>query len=251
MAKNGLQKKISTIFEGVAIPKNDNSQQSPAVSRQGGSAGASEQTSIVDELLSPPIQPGQTAQPSPQAASPKLPASLKNSAPVPWRKYLKQIENKLFAPKPGVDVAKQKKMAVLMLVLFIILIFVLIHILKPSTPVSTSAQVATPPNAKNPAVANAGGTAGVSEGKINWQTPEPYPTTLRDPMQAGASVGGQGGSGGIVIKGIVYSDHPSAVIGTQIVHQGDKVSGATVVKINEKNVEFEMGDKKWTQEVQR
>jgi hypothetical protein len=70
-------------------------------------------------------------------------------------------------------------------------------------------------------------------------------------MQAGVSAGSQGGNGGIVIKGIVYSERPAAVIGTQIVHQGDKVSGATVIKINENNVEFEMGDKKWTQEVQR
>jgi hypothetical protein len=70
-------------------------------------------------------------------------------------------------------------------------------------------------------------------------------------MQAGLSASGQGGNGDLVVKGIVYSEHPSAVIGTQIAHQGDKVSGATVIKINKNDVEFEMGDKKWTQEVQR
>ncbi|MGD0784870.1 MAG: hypothetical protein ABR969_03545 [Sedimentisphaerales bacterium] len=242
MAKNGLNKKISAIFEGVPIPKNDNSQQS---------GGASEQPLIVDELLSSSVRPGQTIQPSPQTASLKSTAAVKNSAPIPWRKYLKQIENKLFAPKPGVDVAKQKKMAVLILALFIILIFVVTHVLKSSTPASANAQVIPAVNAQNPAVTNAGGAAGGSEGGINWQTPEKYPETLRDPMQAGVSTSGQGENVAIVVKGIVYSERPSAVIDDKIVHQGDKVSGATVVKINKNNIEFEIDGKKWTQEVRR
>jgi hypothetical protein len=72
-------------------------------------------------------------------------------------------------------------------------------------------------------------------------------------MQFGSVTVGQAEAGGLIaVKGIVYSkDNPSAVIGSQIVHEGDKVSGATIVKINEKSVDFEMNGKKWTQKVQR
>jgi hypothetical protein len=54
-----------------------------------------------------------------------------------------------------------------------------------------------------------------------------------------------------IVKGILYSaDNPAAIIGTQIVHAGDKISGATVVKINKGSVEFEMDGKKWEQNVE-
>ena len=54
------------------------------------------------------------------------------------------------------------------------------------------------------------------------------------------------------MKGIVYSkDDPSAVIGNRIVHEGDEVLGVTIIKINEKSVEFERNKKRWTQKVQR
>jgi type II secretory pathway component PulC len=52
-------------------------------------------------------------------------------------------------------------------------------------------------------------------------------------------------SGRMVVKGILYSDDkPSAIIDTQIVHEGDKIYGATVVKINKDSVEFEIEGKK-------
>jgi hypothetical protein len=55
-----------------------------------------------------------------------------------------------------------------------------------------------------------------------------------------------------VVKGIVYSeDNPCAVVGDRIVSAGDTVGGATVVKINPDSVEFTMGDKNWTQKVER
>ncbi len=54
----------------------------------------------------------------------------------------------------------------------------------------------------------------------------------------------------IEIKGILYSEeNPSAIIGTEIVHEGATVSGATVVKINKDSVEFERDGKRWTQKV--
>ena len=88
--------------------------------------------------------------------------------------------------------------------------------------------------------------------KIDWQVPALYPTTLRDPMQFGSATTAGAVLSEIVVKGIVYSkDNPSAVIGTQIVHEGEKISGATIIKINEDNIEFEMNGEKWMQKVGR
>lgn len=56
----------------------------------------------------------------------------------------------------------------------------------------------------------------------------------------------------MVVKAIVHSeDKPSAVINEEVVFEGDEVMGATITKINPDSVEFEMNDKKWTQEVER
>ena len=58
--------------------------------------------------------------------------------------------------------------------------------------------------------------------------------------------------GELAVRGILYSqDKPSAVIGNQIVHEGEKVSGATIQKINKDSVEFELDGKKWTQQIQK
>jgi len=93
--------------------------------------------------------------------------------------------------------------------------------------------------------------AASTDSKTDWQAPEPYPTTLRDPMQFG-SVTTQTETGGLIVKGIVYSkDNPTAVIGNQIVHEGDKVLDVAIIKINENSVEFEANNKRWTQKVQK
>jgi len=87
---------------------------------------------------------------------------------------------------------------------------------------------------------------------IDWQIPEPYPTTLRDPMQIGSTGTTAVQTSELVVKGIVYSeDNPSAVVGNEIVHEGEEVMGAIVVKINSDSVVFKMNDKEWTQKVER
>ena len=55
----------------------------------------------------------------------------------------------------------------------------------------------------------------------------------------------------LTVKGILHSDDKSAaVIGTQIVYEGDKISGTAVVKISQNEVVFERNGKEWTQKVQ-
>lgn len=77
------------------------------------------------------------------------------------------------------------------------------------------------------------------------------PMDVRNPMQFGSATTSQDESSGLVVRGILYSDDkPSAVVGSHIVYEGDEVFGATVVKINEDSVEFEMDGKRWTLKVQ-
>ena len=54
----------------------------------------------------------------------------------------------------------------------------------------------------------------------------------------------------IVVRGIVWSeDSPAAVIGTQIIYQGQTVQGTKILQITEDSVEFEKDGKKWVQKV--
>jgi MSHA biogenesis protein MshK len=85
--------------------------------------------------------------------------------------------------------------------------------------------------------------------------PPLYPDTLRDPMTFASSFTQnqtQAEAGRVAVKGIVYSeDNPCAVVGDRIVSVGDDVDGAKVVKITPDSVEFAIGDKTWTQKVER
>lgn len=50
------------------------------------------------------------------------------------------------------------------------------------------------------------------------------------------------------VSAILYAeDDPSAVINTQIVHEGDMIGSTRVAKIYPSKVEFEQGGKSWTQ----
>jgi len=166
--------------------------------------------------------------------------------------FWQQIRNKLFKPKPGVSTAKQKAMVVMMPLLFIVLIFMLFR----GGVFGTSAEH-TEASAED--TAPGVGTAGANT-KIDWEIPEPYPTKLRDPMRLVPEETAQtekteqtetGKTIEIIVKSILYSeDNPSAVISGRIVHKGDKIRNASVIKISKDNVEFEMNGKRWTQKVQ-
>jgi len=53
-----------------------------------------------------------------------------------------------------------------------------------------------------------------------------------------------------MVTGIVFSqDRPSAVIGSQVLYEGDTTQGVTVVRIYRDKVQFEKDGAKWTQAV--
>jgi len=254
----GLHKRVWAIFDGVPLPKDDGAEQAlaapaperpdyerhPKRDKEHVESSAPPKPPAPSHLTptTPKAQEQQPVQLPPKAAPAKQPAAnaaIKSLKQIPWQQKWEQISGKLFAPKQGVSNTKQKATVILVPVLFIVLIFVFSRVLSTSSHKIAKAQNFGPT-----------GTVGGSD-KIDWQIPDPYPTTLRDPMQFGSVATAQTGTSRLIVKGIVYSkDNSSAVIGEQIVHEGDEVLGATIVKINEKSIDFEMNGKKWTQKVQ-
>ena len=161
----------------------------------------------------------------------------------------KQIKSKLFTTKPGAGGTKQKAMVVIVPVLFIVLV---IFVLRGGV-FGTSVHNAQAGEENN----NPAGVPAGLDNQIDWEIPEPYPITLRDPMQLGPVVMGTNQTETkelvkLIVKSILYSeDNPSAIIDNRIVHEGDQIQDANVININKDGVEFEMNGKKWTQKVQR
>lgn len=240
----GLQKKVSSIFTGVPIPKDNGTLQSSGTPAPG-RPNYAPPSHLAGTTEKPQPQQPVSGQPGPpKAAPPKQPKAVtttKAAKQIPWQQTLEKIKARLFTPKPGVSPARQKAMVILVPVLFLTMIFVFTRVLSGPSPRRIGAQSFGPSNA-----------VAASNDEIDWQIPEPYPTTLRDPMQFGSVTTTQAGTGNLIVKGIVYSkNNPSAVIGNQIVHEGETVLGATVVKINKDSVELEMNGKRWTQKVRR
>jgi hypothetical protein len=232
--KSGLHKEISSIFEGVPVPGMPKRPSDAAVPEQAEQGPASMSASERDtQQTIPTVKPGPVKQPVSRAAAGKT------TGKSIWQK----IKDKLFQSDSEVSSSRQRVMLILIPILVIALIYVIMPLFKRS---KISKPIET-------------GLAGVDDkGEIAWQAPEQYPTTLRDPMQASVQTafGGETetivSGGGLIVKGIVHSrENPAAVVGTQIVHEGDIISGASVVKISQDSVEFKMDDKRWVQKVQR
>ncbi len=85
-----------------------------------------------------------------------------------------------------------------------------------------------------------------------WLRLGTYRVMIADFLDSGAATD-EGGQRPVRLKvrGIALShDRPSAVIGTTIVHEGDTVLGATVVRIGRTGIKFEVNGETWTQKVQ-
>jgi hypothetical protein len=187
--------------------------------------------------------------PAPLSEEPEAPAGQREPQVVaaepqetsrPWQELLQKAKGKLFKPKPGVSSSRQKTMVIIVPLLLIIFVFNFGRLLiAPSQKTKKNSTVTqTDPRAK-------------SENEIKWTVPKPYPQQMRDPMKPALAMKSQSSSGELTVKGIVFSDNPSAVIDGQIVREGDVIIGATVLKINEASVEFEKDNKRWKQTVQR
>lgn len=241
--KVGLHKHISAIFDGVPISGNNHSHQSC------GTATASYGSNTPCKLPTPVCPPTPAVKPKHisgqlQKQAPHM--SLKSddtekmALQILGQQIIEKIKEKFFIPKPGVSTARQVTTAVLLLILLIVLIFMLFHATGPASP-----------DKNNSNVSKSDAALAGSNINIGWQVPAVYPQTLRDPMQivSGNNIYRQGGE--IIVRGIVHSDDkPSAIIGTKVYFEGNKIGDTTVVKINMDSVELETNGKKWTQRVQ-
>jgi hypothetical protein len=99
------------------------------------------------------------------------------------------------------------------------------------------------------------GTARVAAAgvQIPWQSPPEFTAAIQDPMArklATLSSRRILTRDELVVTGIATDGQtPRALIGTEIVEQGQTIMGATVTRITPDSVEFEMDGKTWTQKV--
>ena len=218
--RNGLHKKISSIFDG-----------SPASRPQSAdSAGA----------IAPETPSGltNTYGPSPApvpSASPVSPSSDSRSVD---RTRAVSTSRKIRRKDP-----RQQRMLIIMTVLIPVFVFIMIMAFHSPNTVNAAA--------KSQASAKAVAAAKKETIEISWQPPAPWPDLPRDPMQINAvSVASQAVVSQLMVKGIVFSQNkPSAIIGDRIVFEGNTVGGALIRKINKDSVEFERDGKTWTQQV--
>jgi hypothetical protein len=245
--KAGLHKDVSAIFDGVPAPKKDGAHEPSERSWHG--SGYSPPKPGAPGHVAPAVLKARSGAQSPaqveEIAQEKIYTETRLGPAPRQQRGWQQIRKKLFAPKAGVSAKRQKTMTLLVPILFVALILVLVRVVGIPSFKSAGAVRTT----KGPATAS-----GMDpEFKLDWQVPAVYPATLRDPMKVNlqeVSVAG-GKVVGVSVKGIVYAeDRPSAIIGSAIVHEGDTVSGATIIRIRPGSVEFEMNGKRWTEKVQ-
>jgi hypothetical protein len=258
--RSGLHKEISSIFDGVPIPKGDQVPQAPSKSAPK-RTGYKEQSSSntwrlgtsapqrTSAQAAKPAGPAKRERPEQSPAKtttteqPKADGTAETSKQNLLQKIWQEIETRFLAPKPGVSPARQKAMVILVPVLFVVLIFVLLQVLGP-------APRGTRGGTENGTV----NTVAAGSTKIGWQIPELYPASLRDPMQLPrATTPTAVQSGQLTVTGILYSEgnpsSSSASINGRPVYEGETILGATVVKIYKDSVEFEMSGRTWTQRV--
>jgi hypothetical protein len=262
--KAGLGKKVSSIFDGVALP--NIVRPAEQVPPQAPSANRSAETPGQPRSMqtAPPMPPKTAAVAVPQAPrtiSAQSPQSKTSGQTQPLRhssssssigavsgnSWQQSIYKIFFSGNGEADARNRKSLAAVGLFsvgLLVALMWSGVFSSSPAGAGNTNSTVAT--------------AAASNEGRIDWTPPEPYPANFRDPMQVGSvsssktnGGGSASGFGGFLVKSIVFSaDNPTAVINGQIVKVGQTINGATVTKINKDSVEFTANGKSWKQQVE-
>lgn len=152
-----------------------------------------------------------------------------------------------YTPRTAPSAGRQKLMTALIPVLVIGLVAALKNPLGARPTVQAADQ---PPKGTAPAA--------IPDVQITWEIPPLYGLDGRDPMQPAphavenpeTMVPAAQAQVDLVVRGILHSaDRPAAIIDTQIVYEGQQVSGATVEKIDPDGVQFEKSGRKWKQGV--
>jgi hypothetical protein len=239
-----LHKEVSSIFSGVPLPGGDNNNTAPAASatldKEAGHLPPKTSRFAGGPSVPQAKPQKQTSQPARQseAKTSERSSALQKQIARIWQ----QVKVKLLTPPEGVSQTKHNITLLMIPVLLVIAFIVLGRLFLPS---GANAQ-----NLKDePEVV---GQAAEVKTEIEWEKPSLYPKSLRDPMQKiSISQGnGEAAGGDISVRGIVWSvDKPAAVIGTQIIYQGQTVQGAKITRITQDSVEFERDGQTWVQKV--
>jgi hypothetical protein len=276
--RRGLHKEITSIFDGVPMPKGDDANQPRRDSVPNQKGNQHGRPSPSRERFNAPAVPKSASPVSPPSASaPKL-SRKSESQPVPQMPQGRSVEKapveavvieasggsnflgqisefvgRLFASGPGVDSSQKKKMVLLVPAVIVVLVIVYTRLF--SGPTGTIPVGPTTPT----------GIVGVVSTEINWQEPDLYPESLRDPMRAElvrtsntATTTNDEGTEVVVenvpqldLRVIMWSDNPSILIGTKILHEGEEINGVTILKIYKDSIEFEKDGKKYEQKLKK
>jgi hypothetical protein len=242
--RTGLQSEISSIFSGVPLPKKEQSESEPHSSMPKRPGPAPPRPPAPQRQVPDAPTQWQGIAQTKMAPSPKVrevTLSEKEIKSIP-RAVSRRKKNKLHSSKPGAGSAKQKAETVLLVFFLIVLVVVLTRPFRSAISDSVASDLADPTK---------GGLSAKTDLEIDWPTPKVYRTDIRDPMILASARRFYVETLGPVVRGIVYSeDRPFAIIGIEMMREGEVDQGATIVKINPDSVVFEKDGKTWTQKVE-
>jgi len=192
---------------------------------------------------------------SPASTSARQSPAVAETAPAPQERESPKSRRKSsirsHAPREKTNGSRRKLMVALIPILAIALVLILKHPLGARSTVQAAG--VRPSETARPVI------PGV---EIAWQIPSPYEPGGRDPMQLPpppvmpenppTDAHPTETPVELTVMGILHSeDRPAAIVDTQVVHEGQQVSGTTVVKIDKDGVEFERNGRKWKQTVNK
>ncbi len=254
----GLHKEVSAIFDGVPL---SNGGAANSVGQADLKADAASSTETAK--IRPETDTEATASDSPQPVKPIRQEYTRGSVKsISARKGIVQSLTSIFVSLnlDDADTRRQKIMALLIPVLLVTLVLVFVKVLGGPSRTIASTVVEEEPQEE----------ATIDESEVDWKLPALYAEPSRDPMKSELEIRSRQTNkdendmetetdtseqqsvalNGMEITGILYSkDRPAVIVGTEILHEGDNVLGAKIVKIYKDCVEFELDGKRWKESV--
>jgi hypothetical protein len=274
----GLGKKVSSIFDGVPLPKPGQEIEQALRRVEPQVPQVPPQVDVLAALRQmPTVPPTPQQRPVPVVAPPTAPVAVPQpprivSAPMPREQIsehsfsknaagasrsvgnvsgnsLQQLIHKIFFSGNSEIDGRNKKAIAMVGVLSVVLVGVVMW-----TGVFSGSSGKLVVAGGTVAAANAAS----GQVRIDWTPPEPYPSSFRDPMQMGSKKNGGSSTassiGNPIVKSIVYCKNEpnssTAIMNGEIVRAGQMIGDIKIVKISSDSVEFAANGKNWKQQVE-
>ncbi|MHC5059508.1 MAG: hypothetical protein ACYTFK_00260 [Planctomycetota bacterium] len=242
--KSGLHRKVSSIFDGVSVPKSGAKGPDQA-------SGSGIEVPKKDEYSQ--RQSDFVPKDIPASPRPPRPVTGKPGRPVGRSGLGGSNDFNSLGPIQAVSEKRRKTMMVLMVALFIVLVLVL------TSKFSKNLSKKKAEDSLKPAAATAVAATSFPDAQVDWEVPQEYPKAIRDPMETTWSKDPVTGDWieesvvvvengqehtlldvGIALRSILWAESGrSIVVGNEILSEGDTILGVTIKKINKDSVEFE------------